>query len=207
MRKTSEEKKAEVRHLRAVERLAIHEICGRTGLSKGNVSRLLQDMPLSNEELNRRQQQRKIKPTVKSLLGEGSKYFKMVRGEPSRTQKGMIAEAAILFRLCLHGHKIFGSVFDGNTVDWMVLTSDNRTIKIQVKTASYGKYGNRTIPLLKATGRMRGRRYAEDDFDFIVGYNLFTDTAYVYSKDEVRGQKYIATMHEDHAERWDKLLV
>ncbi len=54
-------------------------------------------------------------------------------------------------------------------------------------------------------GHNRRRRYETGEFDFIIGYYLFNDTAYVYSFDEVANHKTFITISEQHAERWDKL--
>jgi hypothetical protein len=50
------------------------------------------------------------------------------------------------------------------------------------------------------------RRYMDREFDFIVGYDLFRDTAYVFSWDEVSANKTTVTVSKDAAERWDKIL-
>lgn len=49
------------------------------------------------------------------------------------------------------------------------------------------------------------RKPLGSEFDFIVGYNLFNDTAYVFSFDEVMHIKTYVTISEKYAERWDKL--
>lgn len=62
------------------------------------------------------------------------------------------------------------------------------------------------MPVAKSSnvGRAR-RRYADGSIDFIVGYDLFTDTAYVWAWGEVR-DKVCVTICPEAAERWDKLL-
>ena len=49
--------------------------------------------------------------------------------------------------------------------------------------------------------------YKAGDFDFIVGYDLFTDTCYVWSWEEVAHFKATVTICPEAEERWDKLLV
>lgn len=80
-------------------------------------------------------------------------------------------------------------------------------IKLQVRWLSAPAYGLPTLNLRCADGHHKRRRYRENEFDFIVGYYLFNDTAYVYSFAEIADRKAYVAISEEHAERWDKLLA
>jgi len=121
--------------------------------------------------------------------------------------KGRIAEAAVLFRLALHGFDAFSSIFDGDKTDWLVQVPETgKILRIQVRCVNTAKrHGLPAILLTCAERHHKRRRYREGEFDFIVGYYLFNDTAYVFSFDEVVHLKTYVTVSEKYAERWDKL--
>lgn len=81
-----------------------------------------------------------------------------------------------------------------------------KRLKLQVRCVNLPwKHGLPGIGLTCMQGHNRRRRYETGEFDFIIGYYLFNDTAYVYSFDEVANHKTFITISEQHAERWDKL--
>lgn len=63
--------------------------------------------------------------------------------------------------------------------------------KLQVKWASSRLHGLPFLKLRCANGRGKSRKYREGEFDFIVGYDLFTDTAYVFSYNELEDKNVI----------------
>ena len=127
----------------------------------------------------------------------------------SRLQKAKIAEAAVMLRLVLQGFCPFGSVFDGDKTDWLVeIPQTGKVLKIQVKWAKGTKdIGLPLVNLQCAEGASGIRRYKKGEFDFIVGYVLFTDTAYVWSWNEVEHLKTSVSICTEAAEQWKKLLV
>ena len=50
----------------------------------------------------------------------------------------------------------------------------------------------------------RYRQYTETEADFIVGYDMPTDTCYVWSIQEVMRHRTSISISPDAAERWDK---
>jgi len=54
-------------------------------------------------------------------------------------------------------------------------------------------------------GRGKTRPYRDGDFDILVGYDLFSDRAYVYLWSELKGVTTRKSMAVDALERWDKL--
>lgn len=138
---------------------------------------------------------------------EQSKHHKIVEDQDfTRHQKAKIAESAILFRLCLHKLIAFGAAFDGEKSDWLVET-ENGIKKLQVKWIRVGNKGERYVKLQCTEGHNKTRRYKEGEFDFIIGYDLYSDTAYVWSWSEVSHLKSAVGIQEAAAERWDKLRV
>jgi len=53
--------------------------------------------------------------------------------------------------------------------------------------------------------RIIGEESSPRDFDFIVAYELYSDTAYVYSYAETRHNAASTTVTAEAAERWDKV--
>jgi hypothetical protein len=112
-----------------------------------------------------------------------------------------------MLRLALIGLDIYGSVFDGSKADWLVRVPSGKSAVIQVKWVREQKsHGLPTISLTCSEGHNKRRRYSTGEFDFIVGYDLHTDTAYVFSEADAEGHKATVTINMNNAERWDKLL-
>ncbi len=81
-----------------------------------------------------------------------------------------------------------------------------KMVRLQVRCVhSPSRHGLPVVRLKCAEGHNKRRRYREGEFDFIVGYYLFNDTAYVFPFDEVTHLKTYVTISEKYAERWDKL--
>jgi hypothetical protein len=111
-----------------------------------------------------------------------------------------------MLRLTLVGLDVYGSVFDCAKADWLVRTPSGRSAVIQVKWARDSSQGLPTIGITCSDGHNKRRRYVAGEFDFIVGYDLYTDTAYVYSEQDVENHKASVTISPEFAERWDKVL-
>lgn len=194
--------KAEAVRLRIEERLSLREIATRLGVSKGTVSVWVRPHRLTEDEIRTRAAKRPARPL--KPRGVESKFHQAVDASSwTRHQKGKVAEAAVLFRLILQGFHVFGSVFDGDKTDWLVEVPDGAVKKVQVKWASCGE-AMPAISLRCSNGRGHHRAYTQNEFDFIVGYDLFTDTAYVWSWAEVAGKKSVS-VHPQAAEAWWKL--
>jgi transcriptional regulator with XRE-family HTH domain len=209
MPKPKIEAQAEAMRLRLDERKSIREIAHIIGVSKGSISKWLRGHPLTEQEIADRQNRIQRGKAPKKYRGIESKFYDSVRGEDlTRQRKMKIAEVAVLFRLVLHGFVVYGSMFDGDKADWVVESPKGKALRIQVKWARESKkYGLPFIRLTCTKGHNQGRRYQRGEFDFIVGYDLLTDTAYIYSFDELEQNKTIVTISDEHAERWDKLRV
>lgn len=194
----------ECKRLRVEQRLSLQEIHNLTGASKGSLSAWLTGLPLTEEEKALRSQERKRYVPPKKDWGEESDLHKMTTGqEMTRLQKGKIAEAAVMLRLVVQGMAPYGSVFDGDKTDWLVeVPKTNKVWKVQVKWVK----SVHNISLQCTTGHNTSRPYLEGEFDFIVGYDLFTDTAYVWSWEDVKHLSTSISICQEAAERWDKLL-
>jgi hypothetical protein len=92
-------------------------------------------------------------------------------------------------------------------VDWLAEEPTSKRVhRIQVRWSALSKDSEQPIiHLMKMNGRRSHRRYAPGEFDFIVGYCLMSDTAYVYSEAELSNHKKAVTAQPSAAERWDKL--
>lgn len=169
------------------------------------------NLPLSDEELHAKHQAGVTKPRVglRKARGERSKFDEMLTGRSlSPSEKGNIAEAAVLFRLTLYGLHVMAPVFDGGRTDWLVQVPSGDLAKVQVKWASAaGPHGLPNLGLTRTEGHSRRRRYSNKDFDFLVGYHLYTDTAYVFTWEETVKNQSVITIREDVAEDWGKVLT
>jgi transposase-like protein len=198
------EARAEAIKLRVERRLSVREIATEIGVSTGSVGTWLHAYPLSDQEVSERHSANRYK-TPKKDRGLESKFHAAIGTSTlDRRQKMKIAEAAVLFRLSCYGYNAFKPVFDGDRVDWVVQTDQAKLLRLQVKWAKKLKEGLPTISLV-CVERGSFRRYEPKDFDFIVGYDFYTDTAYVYSYEETRRCHVSISVSAEAAERWDKL--
>lgn len=141
----------------------------------------------------------------KAPRGTESRLHKMVAAvDKSRHWKAKVSEAAVLFRLVIHGFHPFGSVFDGDKTDWLVEVPNKGTKKVQVKWAAEQAHGRPTIRLWCRNGHSGTRLYKKGEFDIVVAYDYFTDIAYVWTWDEVKGIGTKA-ISDDAAEAWYKM--
>lgn len=188
--------RAEAIRLRVDERLSLREIQRKTGASKSVISLWLRPYA-------RTAQEKKRKPLDRSGAQQ-SKYHAALAGRvATRAEKARIAEAAVLFRLVLHGFDVAKPAFDGARADWIATsTAYRRSVRLQVKTLHRLRSG--TL-LLSLRYNARRNRYSKKEIDFIVGYDLYSDTAYVMSMRDVAGRKSAIGVQECAAERWDKL--
>ncbi len=204
--------KDEAIRLRLEERLSLGEINKRTGAGKASLSIWLRPYPLTTEEKRAKRAAAPRPHGPRKSRGEESKHHQAIDEESlTKQDRARIAEAAILFRLALHGFRVLQPAFDGDKADCAIETPAGRILKIQVKWASTARHGLPTIRLLcnsagRGTQKRSYRCYREGEIDFIVGYDLFSDTAYVFSLQEVADHKGAITVRPDAAERWDKLL-
>jgi transposase-like protein len=205
------ELKSKAIQLRVKHRRSLREIHKELGVSKSTLSIWLNGYPLTKDELFDRESDRKARmpegPKDNTLVVKGSpsKFYSSLSESLSPHQMGRLAEAAILFRLTLHGFRVFRSVADGDRADFVVL-EDGRCIKLQVKCVKEpNSHGLPVVKLWRVEGFQKRKRYTENELDFIVGYWLYNDTAYVYSMAEVRANLTGKTVTLDGAEAWYKL--
>ena len=204
--------KDEALRLRVEEHLGLGDISARTGVSQGTLSNWLRAHPLDGDEVltRMRENARRSAAGLKKDRGEEAAIHQTVREHQLNVvQVAKVAEAAVLLRLLVRGFNVFGSVFDGDRTDWLVEVPAGRVWKIQVKTAVKSKtHGLPVVQLGHGMNSKAGRqRYKEGEFDFIVGYDLYTDTAYVWSWAETASHRAAITVCPEAAECWAKLLT
>ncbi len=201
---TNHELKKQARRLRVEGRLSYKEITDRTGVPQGTLSAWLRDIPLTTSEIRAKQQAGRRLGPYKDR-GVESKYSKRIpESRLTKVQKARLAEAAALFRLLLHGAAVFGSPFDGDVADWVIEVGASLK-KVQVKWAQKQRHGLPLASLQRKRGHRGFQPYQEGDFDFLVVYDYFTDTCYVWSWGEVQSKTSIS-IRPDAAEAWDKVF-
>lgn len=199
-------------HLRTDQRLSLREIHQQTGAPKGSLSTWLLDFPLTEAEKSFRILEGSKRPrNTKKDRGSESWLYRMASKDLTQSDKGHVAETAVLLRMLLNRFKVFGAKSDGEKADWIVEISETGRIwKIQVKSTSGPNRTTQGLPIVLLTcadGHNKRRRYLKGEFDFIVGHNLFTDTAYVWSWAELENQKTSVTITPEAEEAWHKLRV
>jgi len=202
------ETRQEALRLRTEEHLGLKDIAAHLGVSKGTVSRWLRDYPLPREEVLERQRKnarRVAKGRRKPRGGEKHWITQATQGRTySTNEKAMIAEAAVMHRATVHQLRIYGSPFDGDKVDWVARVPETGTMwKVQVKLVKEHRHGLPVVSL-RCRGASGLRTYLPGEFDLLVGYDLRTDTAYVWTWDEVAHLKACVTTCPEAEERWDK---
>jgi hypothetical protein len=167
-------------------------------MSQSTASILLRDHPLTPEEIasrRARRSSRKYVPNVSTIAQLADRRCL------SREQKGHIAEAAVLLRLALQGFTVWRSLYDGNSVDWLISRPCHRRhARIQVKWARRGWQGR---PFFRVLRRNAKRMVSNgiDDCDFSIGYDLETDVAFVFPVRDVQG-KVRQACDPEYAEAW-----
>lgn len=203
----------ECRRLRTEEELSIKSICQRTGASPSTVSGWLRDIPLSDRV-------KKDRMIVAGLTGGKKKGYKQPKRKKDRSalaklagdvsfsaeQKGRIAEAAVLLRLCVLGFEVYSGEFGKESLDYLVKSPSGSILRLQVKWASSQDRGSPVVKLTTSSGRKRSRRYDSLSFDVLLGYDLESDRVFVYTEAELSGLKRCVSLREENAECWDKLL-
>ena len=193
--------RAECIRLRTEDRLSLRSIHKQTGVSVACLSLWLRSHKLTDAEVAARCV---VPPPHKKPVGAESELHRITRSNnPSTSHVGRISEAAVLLRLLAHGFSVYGSPFDGDRVDWVVDTGV-RLIRLQVKTARQGAMG---LPFVSIRRSHQKVRYEHMDFDFLVGFDLFTDVAYVWSRGEILAKTTAVTICPEAEERWDKLKI
>ena len=203
------ELRAECVRLRVEERMSFREIAEVTGASKGSLSLWLRDHPLTEAEKKAKRERGRKGGNPKKDRGVESEIHRVVRSNNlNGIQVAKVSETAVLLRLLSQGFNPFGSMFDGDKADWLVeIPQTGKIWKVQVKTARWLSSGLPTVELSSGAGHRNGRkRYQQGDFDFIVGFDLYTDTAYVWSWGEVEHLKTSVTICPEAEEKWEKLI-
>ena len=199
--------KAAARRLRVEKRQSLNEIEKKLGVPRSTLSLWLRDVPLTAKERRKRQFSHLAgnRYSAKDRGLQSKHYQASVVGALSREQKARIAEAAVLFRLALHGVETYGRVFDGQKADWVGITAGGKALRIQVRWAGQGKHGLPAASLRCSAGRKKYRPLHSRDFDFVAIYDLYTDTAYIFSAEELRGFRQSIAIRTEAAEAFWKL--
>jgi len=93
-------------------------------------------------------------------------------------------------------------LFSSDIGDWIVTRKGSvKGVRIQVKCAYSCATG---LPIISLRSSNRGR-YRGGSFDFIVGYDLISDTAYVFTEQEVRHLHASVSASMSSEEAWHKL--
>ena len=203
-------KKTEAIRLRLEERLSLKQIGRKLDVSTSTLSYWLRDYPLDKREISARQSvsaRANNQRVMNSFSSRRQSKFHEMVGQRVLTKddRARIAEAAVLFRLALRGLDTYGRVFDGQKADWVV-TNGCKTARVQVRSLSWHKgRGRPSLSLRCSKGRHGTRRIRNDEFDVLVGYDLYEDIAYVFTSQEVASLTSAISVQEDAAEKWDKL--
>jgi hypothetical protein len=191
--------KAKALSLRIREHKTVAEISAQLNAPRTAVASWLKGHPLPSTKKSPQRYGYKMR-------GIESIHHKIVDSRAlSTVHKCRIAEAAVLFRLALRGMETYGRVFDGQKSDWVVVLSGKRTLRIQVRWAGGGNNGQPWTKLHCSDGRSKVRRMRTDEFDVLIMYVLFSDTAYVFTSSELRHLNRSISARPEAAEAFWKL--
>lgn len=141
---------------------------------------------------------------------QGFNKFKEVISlkEYSKNTKANIAEAAVTYRLLIHDFSVYSSIFNGDRIDIIARNNkDNNLLKIQVKCIKKSSKGITPILSVKCMeGHYNFIQYQSKDIDFLIGYDIINDNAYVFSWNELKSKKESISVTIDSRENWNKLL-
>lgn len=171
----------------------------------GTLSALLRDYPLFDEEISQRISQRASQSNAARRYNPPkSKFAAQLNSEELTTaSKGQIAEAAVRYRLVALGYQVWKADFEGSRIDLLVNRPGvEKYIRLQVKWART-EQGRPCFSLRNGEGG-KIRRFTRVDCDFVVGYDLETDTAFVVPIQICEG-KNSKSCDEQYAEAWDWL--
>lgn len=193
--------------LRLDKRLSVKAIARELGCSTSSVSHWVRDYPLSDEEKKERMVLNGSKGGRKKReIPAPSRFYRLCdTSSLSSNEKGHIAECAVRFRLALLQVPSYQSSEGGSKYDFVIDTQSGMK-KVQVRFMR--RNSNSPMPYLSlhcSNGRKQSRRYRDDEFDFILGYDLLTDLVHVFSKDDVKNNTTIITATESSQEAWHKI--
>lgn len=204
----TENVKNEAIRLRKDERLSLDAIAKTIGIPLSTISLWVRDFPLTKEEIRQRQvdNAKHLNVLNKKERKPTSKWFVFCNQfiAWSKMEMANLAEAAIIFRFAMLKMPVYSSLFDGDKVDFVIKIGD-KLAKIQVRKCRDGTHGLPYISLKCANGRHALKRYDKGDFDFLIGYDLRSDTAYVFNETEVAHLGRAVTITDEAEEAWWKL--
>lgn len=193
--------------LRVEERLSFREIQARVNVSKGSLSAWLRPYPLTKEEQAQRlpKDRSVFRTNFPWSTDQTSRLYAVMPEGLSTLQKAKISEAAVLLRCVVRGWNVYGSPFDGDSADWIVEDKEHGIKRVQVRTCyRNARGGSPLISLTTTAGGLPHRRLPTGHFDFLVGYDLQTDTAFVYSEAEVAHLRKTISVTQDAVEAFHK---
>lgn len=161
---------------------------------------------MSDEEISERLSQHAAQVnSARRYNPEKSKFAAQLDGDELTTaRKGQIAEAAVRYRLVALGYQVWKADFEGSRVDLLVNRPGvEKYVRLQVKWAKRADQGRPCFSLRNGEGG-KIRRFTRVDCDFVVGYDLETDTAFVVPIQICEG-KNSKSCDEQFAEAWDLL--
>lgn len=209
---SDDSRKKECIRLRSEEFLSYGEIRARIGkISNATLSMWLRDIPLPEEE--RRKKWNGGRGIPRAPRRPDSKFLCWANlNTMSRREKAGAAKAAVMLRLYLAGLTPYWPDVEGSREDFLIVKEGyNRTARLQVKNALSqrsrisGLRYRPTISIVCNEGHNSTRKYRETDMDFIVGYDITTDDAYVFAFAEAVKNANRITVTESALERWDKI--
>jgi len=196
----------ELRVNQRLSRKEIHEAL-EGAVVKTTIGRWLRDYQLTVEEKREKMifgcaARETERPPAEATGGDSSAHYLVaVDRDLSTVQLGRIGESAVAFRAAIRGLALFKPTTDGSPEDYVIGLSDGRLSRLQVKMCKRGAVGAPTISL--TDGRMR--RYKHGTFDFIAGYDLYSDAVYIFTAEEVKGLRASVSVTASAKEAWHKL--
>jgi len=202
-------KKPEAIRLRVKERLGVKEISNRTGVPMSTLHHWLRPYPLTAEESHRiRSAAPRYAAPRKTLASpSGGLTFSAASRLPPAAI-GLCGESAARFFLSQYGLILANPAGDGDVVDiYARRPSGAKVAFIQARVA--GDPPSRSgLPSISMRRYRKGRSntFKKGDFHFLVGYCRQNGHCYVYSYDEVKGNRNSVSLTDDACGAFHKIV-
>lgn len=193
---------------------SIKQISRTLGISAASASKYASDIILTDELLKNIIKKGRSRATItirenKIAKWDNKYHFKeLIKSKSySKSTKGSIAEAAIIYRLLIHDFTVYSSIFSGSVIDIVALNNDNgEFLKIQVKCTRCTKSAyTPSISTRHMIGHNTFSNYTNKELDYLIGYDILNDVAYVFSWEDIKDNKNMISVTEDSTENWYKL--
>jgi hypothetical protein len=102
---------------------------------------------------------------------------------------------------------VYSSIFNGSVINIVALNNDSGDFfKIQVKcTKNLRSTYTPHISTKHMVGHSTFANYTKKELDFLIGYDILNDVAYIFSWKDIKDKKATIAVTKNSKENWGKL--